>query len=192
MTTLAKANTVSLPLAIRRFAVHFVEMCAVMCAGGALLSFGVFGAAGALGYPDLVSRAPALSITIIAADMAIAMAVYMYLRGHPAQHNLEMSGSTVVGAIPLIGMLWLGWIPEAKLESWPALFLFSCGPLCLLMVLVMLARFDHYGGRVGATVGAGSFATGDYTCPMHPELRRAGPGRCPACGMKLVRRPAAT
>ena len=25
-----------------------------------------------------------------------------------------------------------------------------------------------------------------YTCPMHPEIRRPGPGRCPLCGMALV------
>ncbi|MDP2915897.1 MAG: heavy metal translocating P-type ATPase, partial [Candidatus Aminicenantes bacterium] len=25
-----------------------------------------------------------------------------------------------------------------------------------------------------------------YTCPMHPEIRQAGPGRCPLCGMALV------
>src|SRR5947207_11422494 len=24
-----------------------------------------------------------------------------------------------------------------------------------------------------------------YTCPMHPEIRRAGPGACPICGMAL-------
>ena len=27
-----------------------------------------------------------------------------------------------------------------------------------------------------------------YTCPMHPEIRQAGPGRCPLCGMALVPR----
>ena len=27
---------------------------------------------------------------------------------------------------------------------------------------------------------------GNYTCPMHPEVRRSGPGRCPSCGMDLV------
>ncbi len=26
---------------------------------------------------------------------------------------------------------------------------------------------------------------GTYTCPMHPDVRRPGPGRCPACGMNL-------
>ena len=25
-----------------------------------------------------------------------------------------------------------------------------------------------------------------YTCPMHAEVRQAGPGRCPKCGMNLV------
>lgn len=25
----------------------------------------------------------------------------------------------------------------------------------------------------------------DYTCPMHPEIRRSGPGNCPKCGMAL-------
>ncbi len=27
--------------------------------------------------------------------------------------------------------------------------------------------------------------TGSYTCPMHPEVRQAGPGTCPKCGMAL-------
>jgi Cu+-exporting ATPase len=26
-----------------------------------------------------------------------------------------------------------------------------------------------------------------YTCPMHPEIRQAGPGACPKCGMALER-----
>ncbi len=26
-----------------------------------------------------------------------------------------------------------------------------------------------------------------YTCPMHPEVRQSAPGRCPGCGMELVR-----
>lgn len=28
----------------------------------------------------------------------------------------------------------------------------------------------------------------EYTCPMHPEIVRDGPGKCPICGMDLVKR----
>src|SRR5258706_10112073 len=30
-----------------------------------------------------------------------------------------------------------------------------------------------------------------YTCPMHPEVIRSAPGRCPICGMALVLRKSA-
>jgi hypothetical protein len=26
-----------------------------------------------------------------------------------------------------------------------------------------------------------------YTCPMHPQVRVSAPGRCPTCGMNLVK-----
>lgn len=189
MSTLAAVTTVPLPIAIRRFALHFMEMCVVMCAGGAVLSVAIFGAATAFGHPNLVGQAPELSILIIGIDFALAMAAYMALRGHPTRHNLEMSGSTVVGALVLVGGLWLGWIPQATLDTWSSLFAFMCGPLCVLMFVVMAARFDHYGGRVGArTAAAGPTLSTDYTCSMHPEVGLPAPGRCPICGMTLKRR----
>lgn len=27
-----------------------------------------------------------------------------------------------------------------------------------------------------------------YTCPMHPEVERSAPGKCPICGMNLVKK----
>jgi len=27
-----------------------------------------------------------------------------------------------------------------------------------------------------------------YTCPMHPEVQQPGPGKCPKCGMNLVKK----
>ena len=27
-----------------------------------------------------------------------------------------------------------------------------------------------------------------YTCPMHPEVERNAPGKCPICGMNLVKK----
>lgn len=29
-----------------------------------------------------------------------------------------------------------------------------------------------------------------YVCPMHPEVVAISPGKCPKCGMQLVRQPA--
>ena len=52
---------------------------------------------------------------------------------------------------------------------------------------------DHDGGGhgrasaaplVGAD-GVGADEVVEYTCPMHPEIRRPGPGACPICGMAL-------
>src|SRR5580658_3416757 len=51
----------------------------------------------------------------------------------------------------------------------------------------------HGGGLVpwvaaapaGRTAPAPSAVATEYTCPMHPEIIRAGPGACPICGMAL-------
>jgi hypothetical protein len=189
MSALSQVSAVPLTIAIRRFALHFLEMCIAMCAGGAVLNMAVFSVAAWLGFPNLVARTPELAIMIIGIDLALAMAAYMALRGHPTRHNLEMSGSTVVGAMAFIPALWLGLIPQARLDDWPSLFAFMCGPLCFLMFAVMLVRFEHYGGRVGARAAiAVAAGKGDYTCSMHPEVRLAAPGQCPLCGMRLTRR----
>jgi Cu+-exporting ATPase len=37
--------------------------------------------------------------------------------------------------------------------------------------------------EASATAAAGEIT--EWTCPMHPEIRRAGPGSCPICGMAL-------
>jgi hypothetical protein len=189
MSALSTTYAVSVPTAIRRFALHSLEMCIVMCAGGAVLSVMVFGAAALLGYANLVAQAPELSILFIAVDLTLAMAGYMALRGHPVRHNVEMSGSTIVGGILLIGALWAEMIPQATLATWPSLFTFMCGPLCLIMFVVMAARFEHYGGRVGTDAAVlKSSLTGEYTCSMHPEVRLAQAGQCPICGMRLTLR----
>ncbi len=39
----------------------------------------------------------------------------------------------------------------------------------------------YLGGRQPGAVPEGTI----YTCPMHPEIRQAGPGSCPICGMAL-------
>ena len=41
-----------------------------------------------------------------------------------------------------------------------------------------------HGAGAGRAGGAGAART-EYTCPMHPEIVRDGPGTCPICGMAL-------
>jgi Cu(I)/Ag(I) efflux system membrane fusion protein len=47
----------------------------------------------------------------------------------------------------------------------------------------------HPGGTSSAAPGAPHAHAGEidhYTCPMHPSVKQAGPGKCPICGMNLV------
>src|SRR4030042_620337 len=51
---------------------------------------------------------------------------------------------------------------------------------------------NHHHERGGSTshgdhvMPKGGAGERTYTCPMHPEIRQTGPGRCPLCGMALV------
>lgn len=53
----------------------------------------------------------------------------------------------------------------------------------------MTAHIGHEGhdhGRPSVGVEhSGAAEIAEYTCPMHPEIRRPGPGSCPICGMAL-------
>ena len=47
----------------------------------------------------------------------------------------------------------------------------------------MSAHHHHHHSRAPAPAPADPGAI--YTCPMHPQIRQAGPGSCPICGMAL-------
>ena len=47
----------------------------------------------------------------------------------------------------------------------------------------MTSHCAHCEASPAAPAPAGAAAI--YTCPMHPEVRQAGPGHCPKCGMAL-------
>ena len=53
-----------------------------------------------------------------------------------------------------------------------------------------LDKFAAEPGRYAKAAGGsaplpGAMPDAIYTCPMHPEIRQAGPGNCPKCGMAL-------
>jgi Cu(I)/Ag(I) efflux system membrane fusion protein len=58
-------------------------------------------------------------------------------------------------------------------------------PLALLLLLAIPAATLLLAG-CGKTESAAAHAAKKWTCPMHPEIVKDGPGDCPICGMKLV------
>lgn len=49
---------------------------------------------------------------------------------------------------------------------------------------------QHGSGEVRAGRARGPTNGAAYVCPMHPDVRQDAPGRCPRCGMVLVRKTA--
>ena len=58
-------------------------------------------------------------------------------------------------------------------------------PLVVLLILAGLSAtlLSHGCAR---TAGHAGHAAKKWTCPMHPQVVKDGPGDCPICGMKLV------
>lgn len=51
---------------------------------------------------------------------------------------------------------------------------------------------SHAAGEGHSTASPGKPQAANFTCPMHPEVQQATPGKCPKCGMDLVQKTAAT
>ncbi len=148
MTTVADKSLVSRTIVpVGRFLAELGGMCAVMCIGGAVLSFAALGIASWLGYPDLVQQSLYLSIAIVTVCLSVPMAVYMAMRGHGQRHNRVMTGTTIGVGIAVIALVWFGVIPTNDLQTWRDVFGLVCGPACLLMVVEMLIGFNMYSGR---------------------------------------------
>ncbi|MES2827720.1 MAG: copper oxidase [Sphingobacteriales bacterium] len=62
--------------------------------------------------------------------------------------------------------------------------------LMLAVFTLQMAKAQHdQHGTAPATIKSSEI----YTCPMHPEIQQGKPGKCPKCGMALVKKkPAAT
>jgi RND family efflux transporter MFP subunit len=55
-----------------------------------------------------------------------------------------------------------------------------------LVVAAVVVGYAYVRSADPARAGTGA-AHDVWTCPMHPELREHGPGKCPKCGMDLVK-----
>ena len=58
---------------------------------------------------------------------------------------------------------------------------FFCSARCQTKFVAEPAKYLAGPGEPGPPVEAATI----YTCPMHPQIRQAGPGSCPICGMAL-------
>src|SRR5262245_13818169 len=58
-----------------------------------------------------------------------------------------------------------------------------CNPRCLERFQQDPAKY--LAGHVEAHEPPAAAASGEWTCPMHPEIVRSAPGSCPICGMAL-------
>ena len=58
---------------------------------------------------------------------------------------------------------------------------YFCSGKCREKFIAEPAKYLKPETKPAAAVPAGTI----YTCPMHPEIRQAGPGSCPICGMAL-------
>jgi hypothetical protein len=123
---------------VGRFAAHYLEMCAVMCAGGIGLSLLFFGGAALLGFTNLPDQAPVLSAVVVAVALSLPMAAWMRFRGMPSQPTVEMAGATMLVGLTLIVGYGLDLVGHSSLIEVQARL------ACPVMLAVMLARFRLY------------------------------------------------
>lgn len=95
-------------------------------------------------------------------------------------HRCQGSQDGRQGAAPAIDPVCGMMVANTELSrSYAGTDYTFCSPLCLL--LFEKAPERYISGESAEETPPGSA----YTCPMHPEVVRSGPGDCPICGMAL-------
>lgn len=95
--------------------------------------------------------------------MAAATSEQSGSKSHPASHNLKW---------------WFGRLIT------PALILVA--GIMLIVVLGIAQRSGWLSSTGGTPSTNAENVSQTHTCPMHPQIRQPGMGRCPICGMELV------
>lgn len=135
--------TTGTPEKVGRFALHTLEMCAVMCVSLGLLGLLAAGSAAALGFSDPRQTAPALSAVVVTLTLAGSMVAWMRFRRMAWRPTLEMAGSSVLAGAAMISGYSLGIVAATSLI--PGV----CGLACAAMIGVMLFRFPLYASHTG-------------------------------------------
>lgn len=124
-TTTNTPSTRSPRLALAR---HFAEMLVAMFAG--MIVFGE--ARHLLGWTVEMADRPGASYLLMATDMALGMAIWMLLRGHPVGCTVEMCAAMYLPAV-LLPLVWGGLLGHMG-------FMVAAHVLMVLAMLAVLLR----------------------------------------------------
>ncbi len=103
---------------------------------------------------------------------------------HRAKSNKKPGIGIVVSVDPVCGMEVEANSPHRAVHDGRT-YLF-CSSHCLATFQEEPSAYTQTGAPKAAEAEAAAGASqAIYTCPMHPEVRHAGPGSCPKCGMAL-------
>jgi hypothetical protein len=128
--------------AVRRFAVHYLEMVVAMVAGMVILGGAESLILVAAGRPPSLGD-PGVGALVMASNMVVAMAGWMRFRGHTRAPIIEMSSAMYLPFLVLLMPLELGKITEGT-------FMVGGHVLMLLgMLLAMMLRRQEYTGHHG-------------------------------------------
>jgi Cu+-exporting ATPase len=102
-------------------------------------------------------------------------------KDHAGHHHHEPATDAVKVKDPVCGMMVDPHTTphRAQYEGKPYYF---CSPSCQSKFMAEPVKYvEPAAARKAEPVPEGTI----YTCPMHPQIRQAGPGSCPICGMAL-------
>jgi len=144
-------------------------------------------------------------VAFIFADLIVLPILNIYRKYYGRRMSLYLLATfyvtmVVAGLVVEVLFALLGLVPNQRnaaimeaTVSWNYSTVLNIAFLALSAALVV--RFLRTGGptmlrAMSAPPHATSPVVGPatYTCPMHPEIERDEPGRCPICGMDLVER----
>jgi hypothetical protein len=136
----------STPLRIWQFVRHFLEMCAAMCIGAAVLGLVYSWAAAGVGVSNAYVQYPELSALVLAFNMTAPMVAWMRYRGMAWQPITEMSGVMVIEAVAIVVLYWIGALGNVAAGSVSSLWVWQHGLMMPAMLVPMLVRLDFFSG----------------------------------------------
>ncbi|MGS2616060.1 hypothetical protein ACVCAH_16280 [Micromonospora sp. LZ34] len=117
---------------VRPLVRHYVEMVVAMTVG--MMVIGVFRSS--IGLTVAFAEHPGAGYLLMATDMAIGMAVWMRVRGHPWAATLEMCAAMYL-PVALVPLVWAGVIGSTT-------FMIATHVLMLAAMLAVLLRRRHH------------------------------------------------